>query len=98
RSKRDWSSDVCSSDLITVDLNAPHAVAFRAIYQVFAGVLFVSGGGESVAVIFDHKDDRQIPNSSQIHRFMKFSFAGSSIPAKTRSEERRVGKETVAAR
>src|SRR3546814_11070947 len=90
----DWSSDVCSSDLITLEMapleirhrsvrpiSAKHAQASRFLQQ--SPLVYVFGHGQFIqaahAIVADaHLDDR-----------------GTMLGFWRRSEERRVGKECV---
>src|SRR5207249_8522785 len=83
RSKRDWSSDVCSSDLGRVAGAAAHGAALTA----GEAALPAADGGKEAAGRVD---------GAAAHRGVQ---AGDLVgearyqPAATRSEERRVGKE-----
>src|SRR3546814_12211311 len=92
----DWSSDVCSSDLSDIELEAPIPLPRRNIFcvgknyhdhaQEFASSGFDSsaaaGAVPKVPIIFT-----KVPES--------VIAAGADILMASRSEERRVGKECV---
>src|SRR5699024_11373167 len=80
RSKRDWSSDVCSSDLAIVDIGS---TGDNAVTTAFDGkVAFVIGehgnGGRNLGCCLGEEDAARAEDFSRSWR---------------RSEERRVGKE-----
>src|SRR5699024_11261393 len=83
RSKRDWSSDVCSSDLPGGGTAWRQAAAGG---QRALGHLPVPAG----------RRERQIPDQDPAHRLRRALLRDESRRAerqKERSEERRVGKE-----
>src|SRR5207237_5353041 len=85
--KCDWSSDVCSSDLVTVaDPGSPAAVLDRLLVAIVAD----QAGPETRAVLTAQLREPQITRLSPDDRG----------PANTdvRSEERRVGKASRARR
>src|SRR5207249_7634224 len=88
RSKRDWSSDVCSSDLI----NLLDSVLFNdpSEYVLHGG----DGGPNGVVAIDDHADRFERPNASLCHVGIGGRYDGNGHLAGpgARSEERRVGK------
>src|SRR2546421_2743514 len=77
RSDRDWSSDVCSSDLITI-VDSPGG-KLEAVDTRFDNAALLDRAGVAVAI---HTDD-YITDS-------RFLLRSAAI---ARSEERRVGKE-----
>src|SRR5699024_12105603 len=81
RSKRDWSSDVCSSDLVADD-GAEHAVqcGLRVAGIKLSSSVEAAGPGRDVqsAGGVSHRNDGRV---------------GSADEPQRRSEERRVGKE-----
>src|SRR5206468_6922358 len=84
RSDRDWSSDVCSSDL---DLAAERALE-RKIAQFDRGKIFGEPGLEGAVVVTDTQSGEvQALVGGRDVRFRGFNRALD------RSEERRVGKE-----
>src|SRR5207249_10214110 len=78
RSKRDWSSDVCSSDLVTVE-------HLRHQDRLMIDDLV---GGPGVVALADVPVAERCPRQ-HVHR----PGAGAVSLAAPRSEERRVGKE-----
>src|SRR5690606_40135468 len=88
RFSRDWSSDVCSSDLatdVTVPIDIPPA-ANRATLTLANGDV----------IMLDSASDGQLA-VQQGTRILKEAdriiYEGNRTPANERSEERRVGKE-----
>src|SRR5699024_11362918 len=92
RSKRDWSSDVCSSDLVVMnDFVLPSVLsipAFSPISQHLIGsiVAFVLGLVVTYVLGFEEKND------NYNHQLVGVKPEIISSPLE-RSEERRVGKE-----
>src|SRR5690606_41211093 len=92
RFSRDWSSDVCSSDLIT---QRPYAV--EAVFPV--GPLQVTLDTTTAEIRHTEHQYRPViakPNDGRVptSAFLNEEFAAiSAIWAAARSEERRVGKE-----
>src|SRR5699024_11700196 len=82
RSKRDWSSDVCSSDLKYLKKENPNILHINAL---------TSGNVAKCA------EDLNIPVVWHIREFMEedlgIDFVNPKNALKVRSEERRVGKE-----
>src|SRR5699024_11740875 len=89
RSKRDWSSDVCSSDLIKCTLVEGGAQHFGFFCGVYHHHLHRRGNTKS-----DHADNKGH------YKYRNFTRCKKSIGNKSagheaqRSEERRVGKES----
>src|SRR5207249_7455704 len=83
RSKRDWSSDVCSSDLIEVKMSISQKTSSSSELEAGAS-LSVQGGFGPVSVAFAAHVNYKSSNT------YSYSAEGSSL---LRSEERRVGKE-----
>src|SRR3546814_12497972 len=82
----DWSSDVCSSDLLMRLMRAAGAMKGESDYYEYANSAYMKGlPGEAKAVI-DEGVAAKVLNPG------KQTFAELS---KLRSEERRVGKECV---
>src|SRR3546814_5839416 len=78
----DWSSDVCSSDLVGYKGNIQYAIAVqRAGGAVGDSIMEIDSDGDEDAV---PRQEVTISNFTFIHR-----------NAAARSEERRVGKECV---
>src|SRR3546814_14214681 len=87
----DWSSDVCSSDLVTQNLHA-QALAFRRID------LSAIGGQNKVEPVFDIGvgDDLPVHDRGRLaHARIGRTQYGQLGWQVDRSEERRVGKECV---
>src|SRR5207249_6287031 len=84
RSKRDWSSDVCSSDLVAqIDLRARVYPFFRRLAAEVGETVHLGVLQKTSVVYLDKVEpNRRVCMSSKI---------GTSNPV--RSEERRVGKE-----
>src|SRR5690606_39767533 len=92
---RDWSSDVCSSDLIEVRL-FEDATIFSISYNNFQQILEVSNYGEkitrlAVETVFIEKQQQQI---DLLTKTAKERYIELMQDKNGRSEERRVGKET----
>src|SRR5699024_11540631 len=86
RSKRDWSSDVCSSDLIIALVNRL-ATGLLANLAIMMGLL----AGFGVAIIFGMVDFNAVPEASWVAVTTPFHFGAPVF--RLRSEERRVGRE-----
>src|SRR5204862_1542686 len=87
RSLRDWSSDVCSSDLYLVP--GFFAGTFVGCGFVVVGVVVVAGGGGgggAGAAI-------GVGAGAEIAAALTSTVAATLAPDLSRSEERRVGKE-----
>src|SRR5699024_11324009 len=87
RSKRDWSSDVCSSDLY---YNPIQENVAKALTEKSSGdlVFFANSGAEANEAAI--KLARKATNKEEVITFNQ-SFHGRTFA--TRSEERRVGKK-----
>src|SRR5690606_39451863 len=87
RFSRDWSSDVCSSDLhemVDLDANIARLDPLRVIEAVTAGVAFLAAG----AIIRSGGNIRGLTTGAGMW------MAGAvGVASGSRSEERRVGKE-----
>src|SRR5690606_39620803 len=81
RFSRDWSSDVCSSDL---GLSASNSSVNFSFVNSFTNQLLPNGTYELKGVF-----DQDPPNYMDFHCFLSWYKVDSSA----RSEERRVGKE-----
>src|SRR5206468_9445847 len=89
RSDRDWSSDVCSSDLnanVHIDI---HVLLFTALLSVCAGVFFGLAPAGHVRL----SDLRSVLNETERGGVGKQAKGLRSVLVISRSEERRVGKE-----
>src|SRR3546814_13473150 len=82
----DWSSDVCSSDLIFDDVESGQSVrrAAELSQEVAVGGAYVQEGPGPVDVGPHHRQARMRPG-------FRTPYVGRAV----RSEERRVGKECV---
>src|SRR5699024_10681072 len=78
--------------IVTVNFQAAQSVSPGAVIKIIAGILLICGRGKSVAVIFDHKDDRELPNSSQVQSFMEFTLACAAVAARTTGHKPIVAK------
>src|SRR5699024_12116773 len=88
RSKRDWSSDVCSSDLCSlIPSHARGAANCTVSHRVDAFSLIVSHVREAIPFI----DSKALPKCSL--KPSKSPVVNAKMPLRTRSEERRVGNE-----
>src|SRR3546814_7868312 len=76
----DWSSDVCSSDLVSLSTLAPVAKVLNDTVGIERGFM---------TTIHSYTNDQRILD--QMHNDLRRARAG----AVNRSEERRVGKECV---
>src|SRR5699024_12057999 len=83
RSKRDWSSDVCSSDLILVEL----------VGQQFGFVAGKGPGGVLVSLQMPHEPGGDVAVGGVQHLAVAHAGAAGHRLGGVRSEERRVGKE-----
>src|SRR3546814_15648793 len=83
----DWSSDVCSSDLVRVSIPATGVVIPRS--------LAVTGDVASDAPSDDADDDAGAPGQAAAGSPVAFTLLAVSAQGMRRSEERRVGKECV---
>src|SRR5699024_11765761 len=90
RSKRDWSSDVCSSDLLLSDTQFADVVQARHLLQ------FPSIENQDA---YRAMNDQTFRNSSKQHSadMTVYLTIPRDVQRMTRSEERRVGKEWKAA-
>src|SRR5699024_12040989 len=86
RSKRDWSSDVCSSDLGILARDSERNGGIVNHHPNFPVGKTVP---ESRSVISDRHCSRGVQVRKQLHGFDVFG----TVYRKLRSEERRVGKE-----
>src|SRR3546814_12460062 len=101
----DWSSDVCSSDLIREDFSANPSIGLPAIRtpdqfrKVDARIHEILDGMRSHAILRHLADIAEIKNLREALDASPFIKDGDRIVAKgflpRRSEERRVGKECV---
>src|SRR5207247_6280571 len=89
RSTRDWSSDVCSSDL-NAYTEVLHTLLTRRILVPLAAVVVLGVGG--TLFFFVGRDFFPIVDGGQIQLHVR-APAGTRIEKTERSEERRVGKE-----
>src|SRR3546814_12551032 len=93
----DWSSDVCSSDLIREDFSANPSIGLPAIRtpdqfrKVDARIHEILDGMRSHAILRHLADIAEIKNLREALDASPFIKDGDRI----RSEERRVGKECV---
>src|SRR5699024_11585561 len=85
RSKRDWSSDVCSSDLLSSSIPPPCLHSSLDTNFVLTGSLCIASLSASLAV------SSGIPAISNIT--LPGFTAATQYSTAPRSEERRVGKE-----
>src|SRR5699024_11821155 len=85
-SKRDWSSDVCSSDL-TYDYNY---LPDENRYEYKSGSIYYSPVSLTVDIILS---DSQLKNGWDTDYLGMYEYVESYTSAQGRSEERRVGKE-----
>src|SRR5690606_40805953 len=89
RFSRDWSSDVCSSDLVIFPCNAHSNIYFPDLaLEIVSGIYdsdsFSSGHFITNIAISCHSIEFALYSHGNI---------GTSLKAPARSEERRVGKE-----
>src|SRR5206468_10093858 len=90
RSDRDWSSDVCSSDLIDAMVQADTAGGMRP-HIAWSGLGFrVLVREEDVA---EARGVLEPPEGVSAAKLVAVQSFGTLDQAETRSEERRVGKE-----
>src|SRR5699024_11644046 len=85
RSKRDWSSDVCSSDLIVGggrDLQVP-ASAAELLYEA----------QPNTDKLIIEKMNHVLKEAPEDEQGNKETYSNPDLPLADRSEERRVGKE-----
>src|SRR5690606_40085843 len=90
RFSRDWSSDVCSSDLNQVPTCSPIAKTVDKItaytWDIIADSGAVDPNGDSMSISLD---------GANVYTKADVSIVSSSSVKFTRSEERRVGKECI---
>src|SRR5207249_8005859 len=84
RSKRDWSSDVCSSDLLTFKLMKELPLAYRESLRLLRLLV------PNFAILGIHHEDRPTPGKRCV---LRRGERGAADRLEIRSEERRVGKE-----
>src|SRR5690606_40931902 len=91
RFSRDWSSDVCSSDLEILNMTPPQIVAAWQRGDIDAAYVWPPALSEIL------KTGKEIANSEEIGAKSVPTFDGlvvdKSFASENRSEERRVGKE-----
>src|SRR5206468_4999383 len=93
RSDRDWSSDVCSSDLVdVVEAAKPGGGSPRVPLEFIQnesleGTELARRGNDVAAIVFP----AALKRGEKTH--VQFSYAGPVMSDAGRSEERRVGKE-----
>src|SRR5699024_11391545 len=87
RSKRDWSSDVCSSDLDSLGMNS-ELLEYLVEYCAQNGHTSVRYL-EAVALSWHEKGIRTVPDAQDFCA----SYTRDSFAVMKRSEERRVGKD-----
>src|SRR5207249_5044404 len=92
RSKRDWSSDVCSSDLVIRKHTGVTAEFFAYPYGLWNGRVrdAVCRAGYRAAFTLDYSDGSSTTDPWALPRL--------NVPASIRSEERRVGRERTSPR
>src|SRR5699024_11834419 len=89
RSKRDWSSDVCSSDLMEEHLDPHHSGPPEHIHPYQTEQFSVTAG--KLSVVMDTEEQVFGPGETvEIPRGTAHTFRNDG--ATRRSEERRVGK------
>src|SRR5206468_9608623 len=90
RSDRDWSSDVCSSDLVDLSIGAANQKQFRSSGKKFARAAFVRL--HVTMLVTDHALERfaQLRERQRVRRSAGENKINITVG---RSEERRVGKE-----
>src|SRR5699024_12487998 len=85
RSKRDWSSDVCSSDLA----GRAESIFIKSINAVYPA------HHEYDESRYERNQLRKTKTSTTQHKPIRFSFPGvKHMNGSSRSEERRVGKKS----
>src|SRR5690606_40929014 len=93
RFSRDWSSDVCSSDLEFTERLAVHLGSFEHFQPEFAYDLIVSNPPFYTNSLHNPDKRRRLAKHTDISFFEKlFSFVSQYL-TDDRSEERRVGKD-----
>src|SRR3546814_19049051 len=83
----DWSSDVCSSDLLACDLAVAEDKARFALPEVKVGLSAAAGGVQRLT--------RQIGRKVAMELILTGRHFDAAEAVALRSEERRVGKEWV---
>src|SRR5699024_11882054 len=85
RSKRDWSSDVCSSDL--------HAKALATLRTAYSkGITFKSSDLDSL-INLASASEQPWQAARLLEGMLKHGMLARNATSQERSEERRVGKE-----
>src|SRR5207249_8492932 len=92
RSKRDWSSDVCSSDLKEKDGHGH----WSPVHDRIAFISGRSGKGDVYSLDLATKTTTRLTLGEQPYLYPQWSPDGKRLAV--RSEERRVGKECRARR
>src|SRR5699024_11398250 len=96
RSKRDWSSDVCSSDLYEAFDDAEAALAYVRTAPCPV-VVKADGLALGKGVLICETNAQAEAAVTEMMRHGKFGASGSRVVVEAfRSEERRVGKEGMA--
>src|SRR5207249_5577157 len=90
RSKRDWSSDVCSSDLLIVSAWNPAEIGKMALPPCHLLFQFYVQDGELSCQLYQRSADLFLGVPFNI---ASYSLLTMMVAQVTRSEERRVGKE-----
>src|SRR5207249_8595109 len=86
RSKRDWSSDVCSSDLGLLQLEL--GLIQTSVDSALRQEVLVQTLLHNLTLIHDHNAVHMVQSGETVR-----DDEGRAAPGQTRSEERRVGKE-----
>ena len=66
--------------IVTVDHHRFHTIPYSLIRQLAATVLLTNGRTQAISIVFNDKNDRQVPNCCYIKCFMKISLTRSAIP------------------
>src|SRR3546814_20253121 len=85
----DWSSDVCSSDLITVEDGSIMGGMGSAVLE------FMADKGFQANIIRLGIPDKVVEHGEQAELYEECGYDAPGIVLAVRSEERRVGKECV---
>src|SRR5207249_8702322 len=92
RSKRDWSSDVCSSDLTNSSCRDMTSLRCNKIRQDLSSVPIPKFAHPCGSLECKLRNQRDTSNSMILVPLLNPKFA-NPLAARRRSEERRVGKE-----
>src|SRR5690606_40602719 len=98
RFSRDWSSDVCSSDLLSELGHEPSVVGVARLYRDIASTLMIDPADRGLAAAVEAEGMRAVVVESVMSTPAAAAALAQATLEAVRSEERRVGKEWSAVR